>query len=167
MEKVGMNSIEVLMTIGLVYGMLKFWKWKLQGGYDIELNNNAYGIFLGGQLLALLLIIIGSIDPQNSAYLEGLTMFGDGALNYWTAIGVQVFGVVIIYMLSNVISHLMFNITLKAQSSIYDEIALGNFAAAIVISILTLIIGYVSSYFLLRTYLFEWVNTSAGLVPLT
>jgi hypothetical protein len=86
MEKAGMNSIEVLMTIGLVYGMLKFWKWKLQGGYDIELNNNAYGIFLGGQLLALLLIIVGSIDPQNSAYLEGLTMFGDGALNYWTAI---------------------------------------------------------------------------------
>lgn len=166
MEKVGMNSVEVLMTCGLIFGVIRYWRWKLQGGYDIQLSNKTYGVFLGGQLLTILIMMLVSIDPQNSSYMESLSMFGSGALDYWTVIGVQLFGIVLLYMLSNVVGHLMYNVTLKEEMGIYDEIREENMTVSIVVSLLVLITGYMTSYYLLRSYIFDWISANSGLVPL-
>ena len=39
MKTIGVNAIEVIITIGFIYGVLKYWNWKLKGGYDIEITN--------------------------------------------------------------------------------------------------------------------------------
>ncbi len=166
MESTMMNGMEILLVIALIYGVLKYWKWKLQGGYDVDPKNKAYGIFVGGQVLTIFLMLMGSIDPQISAYLEGLSLFGEGAFDFWTVIGVQLFGIVLLFMLSNVIGHLLFNITLKEQDGLHEEIKSENTSAVIIAAIIILVIGYSASYFVLRPYIFDWINSNAGLTPI-
>ena len=118
MGKIMMNSIEVLILVGMIYGLLRYWRWKLMLGYDVVLENRAFGIFTAGQIITLLIILLSSIDPQNSAYLETLSFFGKGAMDFWTVIGVQLFGVVLLFMLANVVGHLLIRMILNNNNGL-------------------------------------------------
>jgi hypothetical protein len=166
MEKVGMNMIEVILLIGLMYGVIRYWKWKLQGGYDLSLENLSYGIFLGGQLLSVFLMVISSVDEQILIYLEGLKVFGSGSLDFWTMLGVQLFGIVFLYMLSNVVVHLLYNSTLKRELSIYHELKNNNYSVALLLVILTLCVTHVTAVYVLKPFLFDWVSQQAKLIPM-
>jgi uncharacterized membrane protein YjfL (UPF0719 family) len=166
MGKIMMNSMEILILVGLIYGLLRYWKWKLMIGYDVLLENRAFGIFMTGQVLTLLIILVSSIDPQNSSYLESLSWFGKGAMDYWTVIGVKLFGIVILYMLANVAGHLLIRIVLTDDRGLYDEIRNENNSVALIVSVCVLAVGFISSSFVLKPYIFDWISSKAGLVPL-
>ena len=122
MEKIMLDSIVVIITMGLIYGMLKYWNNKLRKGYGIERGNKAFGIFISFQILSVLLIVIQGVDPQNSFYLEGLSMFGKRAYEYWSIVGVQGAGFFIVLVLANLIGHLLFSIGYQSEKSLYEEI---------------------------------------------
>lgn len=166
MGKIMMNSIEVLILVGMIYGLLRYWRWKLMLGYDVVLENRAFGIFTAGQIITLLIILLSSIDPQNSAYLETLSFFGKGAMDFWTVIGVQLFGVVLLFMLANVVGHLLIRMILNNNNGLYDEIKNENVSLSLIVTACILSIGFISSSFVLKPYIFDYISSKAGLVPL-
>jgi len=166
METMKINVIEVLITIGLIYGILKYWNWKLIGGYDIERTNKALGIFMLGQLLNVLAMSINSVDPQVQSYMENMSFFGSGALDLWAFIGISVFGLSILFMLSNVIGVLIFNVGFKSENGLFEEIRDENISSTIVASAIIFAVGFTSSYFILRPFILDWVSSHAGLIPL-
>jgi len=165
MGKILMNSIEVLTLVGMIYGLMRYWRWKLMFGYDIVLQNHAYGIFTAGQIVTLLIIMSSSIDPQNSVYIETLSFFGKGALDFWTVIGIQLFGVVFLFMLANIFGHLLIRMVLN-NNGLYDEIKDGNISVSLIVTSFILSIGFVSSSFVLKPYIFDYISSKANLVPL-
>lgn len=166
MEKVGMNMIEIILLIGLIYGVIRYWKWKLEGGYDLTLENLSYATFLGGQILCVLLLIIGSVDEQILIYMEGLNLFGAGAFSFWTMLGLQLFGIVFLYMLSMVASHLLFNITLKKELSIYHEFKNNSIGVALILTIISISICFVAANYVLKPFLFDWIMKQSKLIPM-
>jgi hypothetical protein len=166
MGNIGKNAIEVLMTVVLLYGLLKYWNWKLKGGYDINSSNKAYGIFLLGQTLCMLFMIISGLDPQNQAYIENMNLIGGGAFDLWAIIGIQLFGLILLYMLSNVIGTLLFKVGFPGENTLFEELRDGNISAALVSVALIFTIGYTSSYYVLRPFILDWVSRNAGLIPL-
>lgn len=166
MGKIVLNSIELIMLVGMVYGLLRYWRWKLMFGYDILPDNRAFGIFTAGQIITLLLILLSSIDPQNSAYLETLSFFGNGALDFWTVIGFQLFGVVLLFIFANVVGHLLIRMILNKNHGLYEEIKNESFSIVLIVTACILSIGYISSYFVLKPYIFDFISSKADLVPL-
>jgi hypothetical protein len=166
METIGKNAIEVLMTIGLLYGTLKYWNWKLRGGYDISNTNKAYGIFLFGQISCLLFMITNGLDPQNHAYMEHMNLFGEGAFDLWSVLGIQLFGLILLFMLANVIGTILFNVGFQSENGLYEELREENLTAALVASSIIFTVGYTSSFYILRPFILDWVSRNAGLIPL-
>lgn len=166
MGKIAANSMEVLITIGLIYGVLKYWNWKLVGGYDVETKNRSYGIFVFGQIATMFAIIIEGLDPQNSAYLENLSMFSDGAYDYWSVLGVQLFGFILLFMTSNIIGHLLFRIGFDKNNSLYETIREDNTTPVLVATVVIFVIGFVSSAYVLRPFIFDWISRNAALIPM-
>lgn len=150
----------------MIYGLLRYWRWKLLLGYDIIIENRAFGIFITGQITTLLIILYCSIDPQNSAYLETLSFVGKGALDFWTVIGIQLFGVVLLFMLANVFSHLLIRMILNNNNGLYDEIKNENISVSLIVSACILSIGFITSSFVLKPYIFDYISSKANLVPL-
>lgn len=166
MEKVIIHSLEILLFIGLLFGVIKYWSWKLGKGYDISLQNRSYGLFMGMQLLTLTLMMFLSTDSQNAVYLESYTMVGTGASEYWSYLGVHMFGLVFLLMIANVIGHLMYMITLKEELSLYEEIMEDHLTPAMVASLVILISGLVLSTYLLKPYLFDWISDTQKIIPM-
>lgn len=154
------------MSIVLFYGVLKYWKWKLGKGYDISLKNRAYGVFLSVQLLTLALMLILSTDSQNAVYLESYTLMGKGAMEYWSYLGVHLFGIVFLFMIANVIGHLLFVVTMKEELSLYEEIMEENISAALITVTLILISGMALASSLLKPYLFDWISDTDQIIPM-
>jgi hypothetical protein len=106
------------------------------------------------------------MDPQNAAYLESLSWFGKGSMNFWNIIGIQVFGVLLIYCLSNVIGQLIIKNVLNNNNSIYEELRNESLSVSIITSVAVISVGFVSSTFVLRPFIFNWIAEKATLVPM-
>lgn len=166
MKTIGINSIEVVIIIILIYGILKFWNWKLKGGYNLEPSNKSYGIFLFCQIITILFMTISGLDPQISPYMENMNFFGKDSFNLWSVIGIQFFGITILFMLSNNIGNLLFKIAFPTANGLFEDIRENNKTATLIASAIIFSIGYSSSFFILRPFILEWVTKNAGLVPL-
>ena len=166
MKTIGVNAIEVIITIGFIYGVLKYWNWKLKGGYDIEITNRSYGVFLFSQIFTMLFMIISGLDPQNQAYMERMNFFGDKAFDLWTVIGIQIFGLTLLFMLSNIIGTLLFKIAFPTKNGLFEDIREDNLSATLVASAIIFTVGYTSSMYVLRPFILDWVSRNAGLIPL-
>ena len=166
MKTIGVNAIEVIITIGFIYGVLKYWNWKLKGGYDIEITNRSYGVFLFSQIFTMLFMIISGLDPQNQAYMEHMNFFGDKAFDLWTVIGIQIFGLTLLFMLSNIIGTLLFKIAFPTKNGLFEDIREDNLSATLVASVIIFTVGYTSSMYVLRPFILDWVSRNAGLIPL-
>ena len=167
MSKIILNSIEVLVAIGLMYGVFKYWNRKLRLAYSIERKNRAFGIFMFFQVITLMAIIISGVDPQNSVYLEGLSMFGVGAYKYWSIVGVELFGFTIVYILANLFGHILFSAGYQSENSLYEEIKDDNWSVVMIASALILSLGYLGSSFVLKPFIFDWISRNAAFIPLT
>lgn len=161
-----MNIIQLLGIVALCYGVLRFWKWKLKEGYDLEEGNIAYLFFLSTQLLSVFLIYLNCLDPQVTIYFDSMSMFGSGAFDFWTSMGIIIFGSVFVYMIANVLGHMVFRVGTMSEIGLYEEIKTNNITASLIASVLILILSYISSYTLLRSFIFDWISEQAGLVPI-
>jgi hypothetical protein len=166
MKTVGVNAIEVIIIIGFIYGILKYWNWKLRGGYDIEITNRSYGLFLVGQILTILIMTTSGQDPQNQAYLEHMNFFGDKAFDLWSIIGIQIFGITLLFMLSNIIGTLLFKIAFPTKNGLFEDIRADNLTSALVASGIIFALGYASSIYILRPFILNWLSGNAGLIPM-
>lgn len=162
-----MNSMEVVLIVGLVYASLKYWNNKLGNGYGIGNNNRAFGIFQGAQIISIFGLVYVGLDPQNSLYMEECTLTGYGAKDYWSLIGVELVLFIAVYILANLISHLVFKLSRKAEIGLYVELKNDNVASAMVYSVLMIITSISISYFVLKPFLFDWVSRNAPLIPLS
>lgn len=162
-----LNSVEVLVTIGLIYMMLKYWNRKLRTGYSIETGNKAFGIFISFQIVTILLVVVHGINPQNALYMEGFSMFGKGAYDYWSIVGVQIVGFSLALILANLMGHLLFMVGYQSEKGLYEEIKEDNLAASLIASVLILTIGFVLSHFVLNPFIFEWISRNAAFIPLS
>lgn len=167
MDKIILNSIEVILAIGLMYLIFRFWNRKIRLNYSIENSNKAYPIFLSMQVLTMLIVILSGVDPQNSIYLEGLSMFGTGAYDYWSIVGVELVGFSIIFVLANVIGHVLFMSGFKSEKGLYEEIKRDNWPVVLIASTLILAFGYLGSHFVLKSFIFDWISRNAVLIPLS
>ncbi len=165
MEATIINAIEVLITLVLIYGILLYWKRKLIRGYDIEHSNLAYTVFISSQILTILFMVMFSIDPQNSAYLETLTLFGKGADDLWTALSIQLFGLSFLFILSNAVGHLLFRTTIN-KDGLYEDIRSNVISSSIIASVIIFSIGLTASNFILKPFIYNWISSHAGLTPL-
>lgn len=166
MKTIGVNAIEVIITIGLIYGILKYWNWKLKGGYDLETTNRSYGVFLFSQILTILFMIISGLDPQNQAYMEHMNFLGDGAFDLWSVIGIQIFGLTLLFMVSNIIGTLLFKTAFPTKNGLFEDIREDNLTPTLVASGIIFAVGYTSSLYVLRPFILDWVSRNAGLIPL-
>lgn len=167
MDKVVLNSVQILVAIALMYAAVKYWNKKLRLGYALEPRNRAYNLFITGQVLSILVIIIYGIDEQNAIYLEGLSLFGSGALKFWSIIGIEVVGFVLVYMLSNLFGHLLYAIGYQSEKGLYEDVREEDWTASIMVSAFIIAVAYVASHFVLKPFIFDWVSRNAGLIPLT
>lgn len=161
-----MNTTEILIFVGLLFGIIKFWKWKLNLKLDLQTTNIAFGVFLSGQILSITFILFFSMDPQNDAYLESLSWYDEGAINFWNIIGIQISGVLIIYYLTNIIVNILVKILLNNNISIYEDIKNQNLSILIISSVSLISVGFISSIVVLRPFIFDWIAEKATLVPI-
>lgn len=166
MGKIAIHMTEVLMLIVLLFGTSKYWTWKLRKGYNIENKNISYSIFVSLQFLTMAMMTFLSADAQNSSYIESLSLIGNEAGEFWSYIGVNIFGLVFLMMIANIIGHLMYTITMKAELSFYEEIMENNIAPVILCGILILLLGTALSIYILKPYLLDWISSNSNLVPL-
>lgn len=166
MGKIAIHMTEVLMLIVLLFGTSKYWTWKLRKGYNIENKNISYSIFVSLQLLTMAMMTFLSADAQNSSYIESLSLIGNEAGECWSYIGVNIFGLVFLMMIANILGHLMYTITMKAELSFYEEIMENNIAPVILCGILILLLGTALSIYILKPYLLDWISSNSNLVPL-
>ena len=166
METSMINSLEVVITIVLIYGVLLYWKRKLIRGNDIESSSIAYAIFISSQILTILFMVLFSIDPQNSAYLESLTLFSKGADNLWTTMSIQLFGLAFLFILANSIGHLLFKVSKNDQNGLYSDLRANKISSSIVVSVIIFTIGVVASNFILKPFIFNWISEHVGIIPL-
>lgn len=166
MEKVIIHLCQVLFLIGLLFGIIRYWRWKLGKGYAIPLNNKSYGLFLAMQLLTVFIMIFMSSDTQNELYLESLNPFGKDAIDFWEYIAIQLFGVVFLMMIANVVGHLMYQITLKKEMSLYEEIMQDHITPSLIVSLTIFIIGLFLSTQLLKPYLFDLISETPSILPM-
>ena len=166
MEKIAIHLTEVLMLIVLLFGTSKYWTWKLRKGYNIENKNISYSIFVSLQFLTMAMMTFLSADAQNSSYIESLSLIGNGAGECWSYIGVNIFGLVFLMMIANIVGHLMYAITMKAELSFYEEIMENNIAPVILCGILILLLGTALSIYILKPYLLGWISTNSNMIPL-
>lgn len=167
MDKIILNSIEVILAIGLMYLIFRFWNRRIRLNYTIEKSNKAFPIFLSMQVLTMLVVIINGIDPQNLIYLEGLSMFGSGASDYWSTVGIELVGFSLIFILANVIGHVLFMSGFKSENGLYEEIKSDNWPVVLIASTLILAFGYLGSHFVLKSFIFDWISRNAVLIPLS
>ena len=166
METSIINALEVVITIVLIYGALLYWKRKLLRGYDIESSSIAYTVFISSQILTILFMVLFSIDPQNSAYLESLTLFSKGADNLWTTMSIQLFGLTFLFILSNVVGHLLFKVSKNDHEDLYSELSANKLSSSIVASVIIFAIGVVTSNFILKPFIYNWISEHVGIIPL-
>lgn len=167
MSKIMLNSMEVLIAVGLMYGMFKYWNKKLRLAYGIEGTNKGFAIFMFFQVITMLVIIVQGIDPQNAIYLEGLSMFGNGAYEYWSIVGVELFGFTLTYILANLFGHILFSVGYQSEQGLYDEVKEDKWHIIPIACALILAFGYILSHFVLKSFIHEWISNNAAFIPLT
>lgn len=150
-----------------MYLLFRFWNRRVRLNYSIDPTNKTYPIFLSMQVLTMLVVIINGIDPQSAIYLEGLSMFGVGAYDYWSIVGVELVGFAIVFTLANAIGHVLFISGFKSEKGLYEEIKRDNWSVVLIASTLILAFGYLGSHFVLKPFIFDWVSRNAVLIPLS
>lgn len=167
MSKLIMNSMEVLIAIGLLYGMFKYWNKKLRLTYEIESSNRAFGLFLFFQVITMIVVIIEGIDPQSAMYMEDLTMFGNGAYEFWSIVGVKIIGFIAVFILANLFGHILFSAGYQSEKPLYEQVKEDNWQVVLIACGLILTFGLLISYFVLRPFMLEWISSNATFIPLT
>jgi Sec-independent protein secretion pathway component TatC len=81
-------------------------------------------------------------------------------------IGIQIFGLTVLFMLSNIIGNLLFKVAYPTVNGLFEDIREDNITSTLVASAIIFSIGYSSSYFVLRPFILDWVSKNAGLIPL-
>ncbi|ASS49919.1 MAG: hypothetical protein A3D31_10085 [Candidatus Fluviicola riflensis] len=166
MEKMTLFIAELMITAGLIYTVLTFWRRQLQKAYFLESSNKAYALFVTMQLLGLLLIVLQGIDPQGLVYMEDLSPFGAKSKGFWTFYGFQAIGFLFTYLVSVVLSQMVFKATFKSGKGLYKEISEDNWAPALIAGMIMVFFGAIISGIILRPLLLDWVSRNVGLVPL-
>jgi len=166
MERMTLFIAELLITAGLIYTVLTFWRRQLQKAYFLESTNKAYALFVVMQILSVLLIVLQGIDPQGLVYMEALTPFGANATGFWTCYGFQAIGFLFTYLVAVILSQVVFKSTFKSANGLYKEISEDNWAPALVAGAITVFFGAIISGIILRPLLLDWVSRNIGLVPL-
>ena len=159
------NVIEISLLLSLLYGILKYWIRRFSKK-NIPTNNKIFGLFLFFQILTMLLMINSVNDQQNQSYIEQMEIFGDKSMTIWSVFGVQVFGLAFLYMISNILSFLLIKITFPLKGEIYEEIKTENYSLILTLCALTLSIGFITSSFILKPILFNWLIQNVSLIPL-
>lgn len=159
--------IEVLIVIVYIFGMLRYWNWKLKNGYSLGNENLAYGIFLGGQLLGSFIILWQGIDPQASSYLEGHTLFGKHAWELWSYFGMCLFGFALTHILAHFTSLLVVNFSVLPDGGLYEEIRGESIGAGVIGAMAMVVMSFTWTYFVMRPFLFEWaLELQTGIITL-
>jgi ABC-type uncharacterized transport system permease subunit len=165
MENLLINVIEISLLLSLLYGVLKYWIWNFLKK-NIPTNNKIFGLFLFFQIVTMLVMINTVNDQQNQSYLEQMEIFGDKSISIWSVFGVQIFGLAFLYMLSNILSFLLIKITFPIKTEVYEEIKSENYSLILTLCALVISIGFITSSYILKPILLNWLSQSVGLIPL-
>jgi len=166
MEKILAHSIELVITCGLIFGVISFWNRRIKSKYHLENNDTAYSIFLFSQILAIVLIVVEGIDPQNGQIMSNMNPFEEQATKFWTIQGIYVLGFVLIYILSIVFTIIISTTTGVIDKTIGDAIGKSNWQSTFLFGTISVAISFVFSLFVLRPFIFEWIANNAQFVPL-
>jgi hypothetical protein len=165
MENLLINVIEISLLLSLLYGVLKYWIWNFLKK-NIPTNNKIFGLFLFFQIVTMLVMINAVNDQQNQSYIEQMELFGNKSMSIWSVFGVQIFGLAFLYMLSNIFSFLLIRITFPLKTEIYEEIKSENYSLILTLCALVLSIGFITSSYILKPILLNWLSQSVGLIPI-
>jgi hypothetical protein len=159
------NVIEISLLLSLLYGVLKYWIWNFLKK-NIPTNNKIFGIFLFFQIITMLVMINAVNDQQNQSYIEQMELFGDKSMSIWNVFGIQIFGLAFLFMVTNILSFLLIKITYPLKTEIYEEIKSENYSLILTLCALVLSIGFITSSYILKPILLNWLTQSIGLIPL-
>ncbi len=167
MEKILAHSIELIITCGLIFGVLTYWNKKIKTTYHLEKDNLAYTLFILSQLLAIVFIVVEGIDPQNGQIMSNMHPFKEQSAKFWAIQGVYLIGFVLVYILSLVMTTIISITTGFIDKSIASEIEKVNWQSTLIYGSILIAISYVFSLFVLRPFLVEWIANNAQFVPLS
>jgi hypothetical protein len=163
MEKVAINFIEIGIIIGLIYSVLKYWALKFKK-HLILLENRLFGIFIFFQIITLVLMIVNTLDQQNQSYIEQMDLFGNKSIVLWEVFGVQTFGLSLLFIVSNILSFLLVRIIFQVK--LFDEFNNQNTSIILIVSSVTFTLGIITSTYLLKPFLLNFLTQNIGLIPL-
>jgi hypothetical protein len=159
------SMIEISLLLSLLYGILKYWIGKFLKK-NIPTNNNIFGLFLFFQIFTMLVMINSVNDQQNQSYIEQMDVFGAKSMSIWSVFGVQIFGLAFLYMISNILSFLLIKITFPLKGEIYEEIKTENYSLILTLCALIISIGFITSSYILKPILLNWISQNISLIPI-
>lgn len=165
METILINVIEISLMISLIYGVLKYWTWRFNKK-NISTNSNIFGLFIFFQISTLIVMIYSAIDIQNQSYIEQMDLFGQKSISIWSVYGIQTFGIAFLFMISNILSILIVKITNPTKTELFEEIKNENYSLILISSVLTLSLGFITSNYILKSVLLNWLTQNVSLIPI-
>uniref|UniRef100_UPI00404AFCB1 hypothetical protein n=1 Tax=Fluviicola sp. TaxID=1917219 RepID=UPI00404AFCB1 len=163
MEKTAINFIEIGIMISLIYSVLKYWAWKFNK-QKILLENRLVGIFIFFQIITLVSMIVNTLDQQNQSYIEQMNLFGNKSIVLWEVFGFQTFGLSLLFIVSNILSFLLVKIIFQVK--LFDEFINQNTSIILILSSVTFTLGIITSTYLLKPILLNFLTQNIGLIPL-
>lgn len=161
MEKVYLHLIDLLVFCGLLFVIIKFWERKILKTYFLDTVNNSYAIFLVGQIISLLLMFMIVNDEQILAYIDNFSPFEKNTNVFWAIYGIETLGFSLIYVVSNLIAHLVLNSSVKLSSGIYKDIVDNKTSTSLILITILIAVSLILSNTVLRPFIFDFITRNS------
>lgn len=166
MNKMILDVVQLIIVIAIIYGIVRYWNNRLSTKYMISAENKSYKLFLTGQVSSVLVTVFYSVDPQNNVYLKRYSLLGNGAMEFWSVIGVEIVAFILMLIVANLVGHLLYALSKQGDKSLYEQILNDDWSASILFSMMVVTISAIGSNFVLRPFLLDWISSNSGFIPL-
>jgi hypothetical protein len=161
MEKVYLHLIDLLVFCGLIFAILKYWERKILKANFLETINSSYAVFMVGQIISILVIYLTVNDEQIIAYIYNFSPFDKKSGVFWSIYGIEILGFLLVYLISNLVAHLMFFSCFKLSKGIYKDIVENKIGTSILIISILISISLILSNSVLRPFIFDFITSNS------
>ncbi len=161
MEKVYLHLIDLLVFCGLIFAILKYWERKVLRANFLETMNSSYAVFIVGQIISIVVVYMTVNDEQVLAYIDNFSPFDKKSSVFWSIYGIEILGFILVYLISNLLAHLMFFSCIKSSKGIYKDIVENKIGSSFLIVSILISISLILSNSVLRPFIFNFITSNS------
>jgi hypothetical protein len=115
-----------------------------------------------GQIISILVIYLTVNDEQILAYIDNFSPFDKKSSVFWSIYGIEILGFLLVYLISNLVAHLMFFSCFKLSKGIYKDIVENKIGTSILIISILISISFILSNSVLRPFIFDFITRNSS-----